>query len=85
MDTDGKTSLSELQSVNFGAFAGLSVYPNPTKGALNINGLVKGDVVKVTDLVGRTLKLATYDGQSLMNLSLDEANVGVDLISVSRD
>ncbi len=85
VDTDGTTSPSGLQSVNFGAVASVTVYPNPTKGAVNIAGLVKGDVVKVTDLLGRAINTQDYSGEGTMSLSLDAANSGIYLITVSNN
>ncbi|MBK0382361.1 T9SS type A sorting domain-containing protein [Pedobacter sp. SD-b] len=84
-DLDGTIDPSAIQAVNFGSLATLSVYPNPTKGLVNLQGLVKGDLVIVTDLVGRTLISKKYDGENAMNLNLDQNNSGVYLLSVSRN
>ncbi len=85
VDIDGSKSSSDLQSVNFGSVISLSIYPNPTKGNINIAGLTKGDLVKITDLIGRAVAVKANEGESVMNLSLDGENTGVYLISVSRD
>ncbi|MFC5284068.1 beta strand repeat-containing protein [Pedobacter alpinus] len=85
VDIDGTEVVSKIEAVNFGSVISLSVYPNPTKGNVNIAGLTKGDVIKITDLVGRTLKTQTYDGEDVLNLNLDNVNIGVYLISVSKN
>jgi hypothetical protein len=35
--------------------AAISVYPNPTNGIVQINGVQKGDLVEVTDMTGRLI------------------------------
>lgn len=85
VDTDGKTSTTAIQVVNFGTGANLSIYPNPTQGNINVAGLAKGDVVIITDLIGRTLSSATYAGEGSLSLSLSDSNVGVYLLTVSNN
>ncbi len=85
VDIDGSTDVSDLQSVNLGSVATLSVYPNPTKSTVTIKGLVQGDVVKITDLLGRSVSSAIYNGDDLLNLSLADSNVGIYLLTVSNN
>jgi hypothetical protein len=85
IDLDGTVQNKGIVSVNFGAAISLSVYPNPTTSSVNLTGLVNGDVVSVSDLVGRVLKTQTYRGENVMNLSLDSSNAGIYLISVARN
>jgi hypothetical protein len=85
VDLDGTSEVSGLTSVNFGSAVSLSVYPNPTTSSVNLSGLVNGDVVSVSDLVGRVVKTQKYKGENVMNLSLDNSNAGIYLISVARN
>ena len=85
IDLDGTTSISKIQAVNFGTVAMLAVYPNPTKGEINIAGLVKGDLITITDMIGRTVQSQLYIGENVMRLNLDQVNTGVYLLSVYRN
>lgn len=84
VDTDGKTSVSNLQVVNLGAPIILSVYPNPTHGTLNISGLTKGDIVKVVDLLGKVLNVE-QSNTNVMNLNIANANSGIYSVLVLRN
>jgi hypothetical protein len=47
------------------------IYPNPTTGLVNIEGLVKGDNINVLDALGRTVRkhTATNDAVQVINLN----------------
>lgn len=85
VDLDATTAQSDIQVITLGSAAKLAIYPNPTNGAINLSGLAKGDVIRITDLVGRVIKTQEYLGDSVMNLSLDNALSGIYLLSVSRN
>jgi hypothetical protein len=84
IDLDGTTAISKLEAVNFGSVATLTVYPNPTTNEVNISGLVKGDLVTLSDLVGRTLQSKIFQTENVLNMNLSNANAGVYFISVTR-
>ncbi len=85
IDLDGTSAISNMQAVNFGTVATLSVYPNPTKGEINIAGLIKGDLITITDMIGRSVQSQLYIGENVMRLNLDKVNTGVYLLSVYRN
>lgn len=85
IDLDGSKSTSDTRAVSFGSLGALSVYPNPAKTNVNLSGLRKGDIIKVTDLEGREIKSQVYQGENVMNLDVSNLNVGIYLLSVSRE
>jgi hypothetical protein len=85
VDLDGTSEATGITSVNFGSTVSLSVYPNPTQGQISISGLVKGDLVKITDLIGRTIKFQEYLGDDRMSINIESVNAGVYLLSVESN
>lgn len=81
-DLDGSSALSKIEAVNFGS--AVSVYPNPTTNSVNVNGLVKGDIVTVSDITGRTIQSKSFGGDNQLSFDLTNSNTGVYFINISR-
>ena len=62
----------------------VSVYPNPTTNSVNVNGLVKGDIVTVSDITGRTIQSKSFGGDNQLSFDLTNSNTGVYFINISR-
>jgi len=60
------------------------LYPNPTDGKVNINGLEKGTRLQVFNQVGSMIQDVTTD-QNLETISLDKQPSGMYLIVVTKD
>ena len=64
----------------------ISLYPNPTKGMLNLSANLQGRTeVKVLDLNGRTIKYFVVNGLSTLRLNVSDLQSGVYFISVSNE
>ena len=83
-DLDGSSALSKIEAVNFGSAVSVSVYPNPTTNSVNVNGLVKGDIVTVSDITGRTIQSKSFGGDNQLSFDLTNSNTGVYFINISR-
>ena len=64
----------------------LNLYPNPTKGMLNLSADLEGRTeVKVIDLNGRTVKHFVTNGLNEMRINVSDLQSGVYFISVSNE
>jgi len=63
----------------------LSVYPNPTTDVVNVANAGLINSVKVTDLNGRTVKAAAFDGVDTAQVSIADLASGVYLMTVASD
>lgn len=75
-DNDGKSSLSQVKSVQLSPNAIISVYPNPVKDKLHIsvNGSLNNTTIKITDQSGKTvlvqkLQAAQAGNKNTINVS----------------
>jgi hypothetical protein len=73
--------------VNENLLASLSVFPNPATDVINVtnaeNILVNG--ITVTDLNGRTVKTAKFDGVANASISISDLASGIYMMTVSSD
>lgn len=78
--------LSSVEPDNFLAIsteelAGVTLYPNPAKDVLNINGLTENATVSITDMQGKVVRLVDAPAGTT-NFSIDELNAGMYVINV---
>ncbi len=84
VDLDNTTASSDVKAVNFGSIQ-ISVYPNPTQGEVNIVGIGKNDMVKITDLTGRVVRIYENSGENTLKLNLVDINAGLYVITVTNN
>ncbi|SDB66569.1 Por secretion system C-terminal sorting domain-containing protein [Flavobacteriaceae bacterium MAR_2010_188] len=58
--------------------AGISIFPNPTDGLLNINSFQKIDEISITDLTGKTINIST----DLKSLDISNLQAGIYLLQL---
>ena len=74
------------EGVNETAQQVLSLYPNPTKGMLNLDANLEGRTeVKILDLNGRTVKHFATNGLNEMCINVSDLQSGVYFIRVSNE
>jgi Secretion system C-terminal sorting domain len=56
MDIDGRVTFSNIKTVKFSANNAISIYPNPSKGIVNIDGWNNIKNMELYDISGRKLK-----------------------------
>ena len=85
---DGNNMVSYLvdveTSVDQSTHRKLSVYPNPTRNVVYVDGLERGDVIRVINVLGVTLQemaFETFDGA----ISLENEQPGLYLIQVATE
>jgi hypothetical protein len=61
----------------------LSVYPNPSSGKILFNGTVKGHVLKIKDLQGKSIKEITIE-QEQTEVDLSAYTKGIYLYSIAN-
>jgi hypothetical protein len=81
-DIDGTTKFSNILRTNTDAASNLSLYPNPmSNGQMSITGLKTGDILTITDPLGRMLQRINASNAA-EQINLSGLNLGVYIISV---
>ncbi|MFP5438026.1 MAG: T9SS type A sorting domain-containing protein [Bacteroidia bacterium] len=63
-----------------------SVYPNPSNSIVNIaNAKAQINGVKLTDINGRTVKAASFDGVSTAQVNIADLSAGVYMMTINSD
>jgi hypothetical protein len=57
--------------------AGFALYPNPTQGIVNLQGIEANDQLTLTDVVGRTVFQKTFESNADTQLSLQSLTSGI--------
>ncbi len=65
VDFDGVETLSDVVAVNQKETSEIAIFPNPVNQALKISGISTGDIITLTNALGRVVLQDTYDGQML--------------------
>ena len=61
----------------------LTVYPNPTKESIHIDGLEEGEIVRIFDMNGRIIKKTDSGKQTIINVS--NLNKGTYLLQIGTE
>jgi hypothetical protein len=69
VDQDGTSTYSPVRSVTLGG-AGLTLFPNPTRGAARLSGATPIALVQVLDVLGRVVLTASADATGAAQLNL---------------
>jgi hypothetical protein len=89
IDLDGKETYSAVKVVNFNANgATVSVYPNPTKGRVNVNvSDVTGKIFyNITQLTGRTVLSGSFSSGTNANaIDVSRLSAGTYIINITGD
>ena len=89
VDFDGKFAYSAVRQVNFNGFAeALSVYPNPSKGFVNVLANLSGPVVQysITNLSGKSVQSGILRTEGATNkLNIQNLPAGVYLLQATDE
>lgn len=80
-DVNGKSAYSATVKVVFTKTQHLNVYPNPSRGAVTIDGLEAGETIRVYDVTGRVL-ITEKAGTPFVQISLEPYPDGIYQICV---
>lgn len=70
------TAVETLESTN------INIFPNPTNGIINIDGLEKASKLSVVDLTGKNLIEVQVDGKSSTKINIEQLNQGIYFVVV---
>lgn len=79
VDVDGSIRYSGILSIHTKGALLLNISPNPATTTINVSGLAKEGVIKITDLSGRTVMHKTVQSQSIV-ISIAHLNAGMYLL-----
>lgn len=79
-------AVSETASTGKTDANAFSVYPNPSNSIVNIaNAKAQINGVKLTDINGRTVKAASFDGVSTAQVNIADLSAGVYMMTINSD
>ncbi len=76
---------SETAGVNENVLSNLSVFPNPSKDVVNVTVDALVNAITVTDLNGRTVKTAKFDGVSEAQVNVSDLSAGIYMMTIASD
>ncbi|MBL7707242.1 MAG: T9SS type A sorting domain-containing protein [Taibaiella sp.] len=84
LDMDGRSDYSPVRQLSYGVKGQISLYPNPVKENLYIDGLEKNDVVKIYDPSGRIV----FEYSAMLyaaEISMNHLPKGIYYLKISSD
>lgn len=86
LDFDGKITSPPIIQVNYDLTQNNIVFPNPVKNDLNIQNAQLNDVVKITDLSGKTIQtIENKQSQSILNIDVKALKTGIYQLQLIRN
>lgn len=82
IDLDGKATYSTVIAIASENTTAVNIYPNPTGENVRIDGLTTGNVIRLYDMTGRTLKVQKAEGNTA-TISLAGLTPNIYIIQVS--
>ena len=85
IDKDGAITYSSIVSVNINKTVTFSVYPNPTKGFINIqsnDNRTGNGLIVIKDIIGHNVLTSKLDNVSIQQISLNSIPKGVYIVNI---
>jgi hypothetical protein len=78
IDFDGKTTSTNVIQVSFDLNQSNIIFPNPVRTDLNIQNVQLNDIIKISDLTGKTIRvLENKQTQSIFTIDVNDLKTGV--------
>lgn len=82
VDNDGKFKYSQVASVALDKIPSVSIYPNPAKDKLQIDGIYNYRIIKIADITG---KIILIQNASVKPIDISRLQKGVYIITICGD
>jgi hypothetical protein len=82
-DKSGNTKYSNILRVAINSKISISTYPNPVKNVLNIAGVQKNDIIKITSINGTVVRIVKSVANTL-SISTENLSSGNYILTVER-